>query len=172
MCARQEESDAALKADHYALGQVRARRATALLAVIAVLAIPATAGADGDPASDVLLSTDVYLPYFPPPSKALAGLDPRWDGLVERCLETEPSARPHSALELAHALEALAGLSPAMALAPRTQRQNAKSGFWSWLGVGAGLAIILGMAALRVADDHRSPVPHTAARAVKKAPRR
>jgi hypothetical protein len=38
--------------------------------------------------------------------------------------------------------------------------------------VGAGLAIILGVAALHVADDHRAPVTHSAARAVKKAPRR
>jgi hypothetical protein len=59
-----------------------------------------------------------------------------------------------------------------MELAPRTKRRAEKSGFWSWLGVGAGLAIILGVAALRVAEDHRAPVQHTAARAVKKVPRR
>jgi serine/threonine-protein kinase len=119
-----------------------------------------------------LLTGELPIGRFAPPSKALAGLDARWDTLVERCLEAEPSARPHSALELAHALETLAGLSPAMELAPRTKRRAEKSGFWSWLGVGAGLAIILGVAALRVAEDHRAPVQHTAARAVKKVPRR
>jgi serine/threonine-protein kinase len=119
-----------------------------------------------------LLTGELPIGRFAPPSKAVNGLDPRWDTLVERCLEAEPAARPHSALELAHALESLAGLSPAMALAPRTKRRSAKSGFWSWLGVGAGVAIILGMAALRVADDHRTPVPHASARAIKKAPRR
>lgn len=49
------------------------RRTTALVAALALLAVPAAAQADGDPASDVLLTEDVYLPYFPPPSKALAG---------------------------------------------------------------------------------------------------
>jgi serine/threonine-protein kinase len=119
-----------------------------------------------------LLTGELPVGRFPLPSKAIAGLDPRWDALVERCLEVNPASRPHSALELAHGLETLAGLSPAIALAPRTRRRAARSGFWSWLGVGAGLAIILGVAALRVADDHRAPVPHSAARAVKKAPRR
>lgn len=49
-----------------------ARRATALLCVAAALLAPAAARADGDPASDVLLFQDVYLPYFPPPSQAEA----------------------------------------------------------------------------------------------------
>ncbi len=119
-----------------------------------------------------LLTGELPVGRFPLPSKAIAGLDSRWDALVERCLEVNPASRPHSALELAHGLETLAGLSPAIALAPRTRRRAARSGFWSWLGVGAGLAIILGVAALHVADDHRAPVPHSAARAVKKAPRR
>jgi hypothetical protein len=48
---------------------VTARRATALLALAAALATPAAAHADGDPASDVLLTADVYAPYFPAPKK-------------------------------------------------------------------------------------------------------
>lgn len=48
------------------------RRATALLTAIAVLLAPAAARADGDPASDVLLIQDAYLPYFPAPVKPLA----------------------------------------------------------------------------------------------------
>ena len=48
-----------------------ARRATALLALTGALLAPAVAHADGDPASDVLLLRDVYVPYFPAPNKPL-----------------------------------------------------------------------------------------------------
>jgi hypothetical protein len=51
---------------------VTARRATALLSVVAALFAPAAARADGDPASDVLLIQDAYFPYFPAPDKPLA----------------------------------------------------------------------------------------------------
>jgi hypothetical protein len=51
---------------------VTARRVTALLCAAAALAAPAAARADGDPASDVLLFQDVYMPYFPAPSQAEA----------------------------------------------------------------------------------------------------
>lgn len=40
--------------------------------IAAALAAPAAALADGDPASDVLLLRDLYLPYAPPPAKAPA----------------------------------------------------------------------------------------------------
>ena len=49
---------------------MRPRQATALLAVAAALLTPSAARADGDPASDVLLFQDAYLPNFPPPSEA------------------------------------------------------------------------------------------------------
>jgi serine/threonine-protein kinase len=122
-----------------------------------------------------LLTGELPIGRFPPPSKAVPGLEARWDSVVERCLETEPAARPHSAIELAHALERLAGLNPAMELAPRTRRRAPKSGIWSWLGIGAGLAVILGVTALHIAQDHGTPThgPAPAARTVmKKAPRR
>jgi hypothetical protein len=48
---------------------VTARRATALVSLLAVLIVPVGARADGDPASDVLLFQDAYLPYFPAPDK-------------------------------------------------------------------------------------------------------
>ncbi len=48
-----------------------ARRATALLTIVAAMIAPAAARADGDPASDVLLLQDAYLPYFPAPAKPL-----------------------------------------------------------------------------------------------------
>jgi hypothetical protein len=41
-----------------------------LLCLLVALAAPSGALADGDPASDVLLLQDVYLPYIPAPSKA------------------------------------------------------------------------------------------------------
>jgi MYXO-CTERM domain-containing protein len=44
---------------------IRRSRFLALLAVAAVLVAPEAARADGDPASDVLLLQDVYLPYAP-----------------------------------------------------------------------------------------------------------
>jgi LPXTG-motif cell wall-anchored protein len=49
-----------------------ARRATALLTIVAALLAPAAARADGDPASDVLLLQAAYLPYFPAPAKPLS----------------------------------------------------------------------------------------------------
>jgi hypothetical protein len=53
----------------YDVGVRRARRITALAAGATLLLAPA-AFADGDPASDVLLSQPYYLPYQPPVSKA------------------------------------------------------------------------------------------------------
>jgi hypothetical protein len=41
------------------------RRALATAGLLAALVMPSTAQADGDPASDVLLLQDVYLPYQP-----------------------------------------------------------------------------------------------------------
>jgi len=77
-----------------------------------------------------------------------------WDALLDRCLEQDPSARPHSALELAHALDTLAGISPALELAPHTKRHSRRSRVWSWLGIGGGIAVVLAIAGLRVAHDH------------------
>src|SRR5256885_3475390 len=70
-----------------------------------------------------LLTGELPVGRFPPPSKVVSGLDTRWDALIERCLESNPAGRPHSALELAHALETLAGMTPPMDLAPRTKRK-------------------------------------------------
>jgi serine/threonine-protein kinase len=104
-----------------------------------------------------LLTGELPVGRFPPPSKVVAGLDPRWDALVERCLELEPSARPHSALELARGLETLAGVAAPLELAPRTQRTRrkvARSGIWSWLGIGSAIAVLIGVVSLHVAQDH------------------
>jgi hypothetical protein len=59
---------------------VSARRALAL-AVVALLAAAPTARADGDPASDVLLQADVFFPYAPATSPALAKA---LEGLLQR----------------------------------------------------------------------------------------
>ena len=59
--------------------------------------------------------------------RSVDGLDPRWDSLVERCVDLNPAGRPHSALELAHALESLAGRRRPLELAPRTRRKAARS---------------------------------------------
>lgn len=121
-----------------------------------------------------LLTGELPIGRFPPPSRAVPGLDKGWDAVVERCLEVEPSLRPHSALELAHALEALAGVNAPMELAPRTRRRAAKSGIWSWLGIGAAFAVVMGIAALRVSSDHSAQRPQleTHARTTKKPARR
>jgi hypothetical protein len=47
------------------------RRALATACLLASLALPAAASADGDPASDVLLLQDTYLPYTPQVPKPL-----------------------------------------------------------------------------------------------------
>ena len=46
-------------------------RRAALVALAVLALLPAGAGADGDPASDVLLAQDVYYPYAPKVSKQL-----------------------------------------------------------------------------------------------------
>jgi serine/threonine protein kinase len=121
-----------------------------------------------------LITGELPIGRFPQPSRAVPGLDKGFDAVIERCLEVDPAARPHSALELAHALEALAGLNNAMELAPRTRRKAAKSGIWSWLGLGAGLAVVMGVAALRVSADHsaRHPLVEAHARAAVHKPAR
>jgi hypothetical protein len=45
---------------------IRPARPAALLALAALALPPATARADGDPASDALVTGDVYFPYAPP----------------------------------------------------------------------------------------------------------
>jgi eukaryotic-like serine/threonine-protein kinase len=117
-----------------------------------------------------LLTGELPVGRFPPPSKVIAGLDPRWDALVERCLELEPAARPHSALELAHGLETLAGVASPLQLAPRTRRKAEKSGVWSWLGIGSAIAVLIGVVSLHVAQDHveRRPTVPAARIAAKK----
>jgi hypothetical protein len=34
---------------------------------------------------------------------------------------------------------------------------------WSWLGIGSGIAVVLAIAGLRVAQDHARPQPFAAA---------
>jgi hypothetical protein len=51
---------------------VTTRRLIAATALTALLAAPAPAAADGDPASDVLLQQDVFFPYDPPTSDGAA----------------------------------------------------------------------------------------------------
>lgn len=109
-----------------------------------------------------LLTGELPVGKFAAPSKLVQGLDARWDALIERCLEPDPGARPHSALELAHGLEALAGIARAMQLAPRTRKNARKSAVWSWLGIGTAVAVILGVAGLRVSQDHKAPKPSLA----------
>ena len=49
------------------------RRAAALLLAVTALALPGSAEANGDPASDVLLTQQVFLPFEAPISKSAAG---------------------------------------------------------------------------------------------------
>jgi serine/threonine-protein kinase len=119
-----------------------------------------------------LLTGELPVGKFAPPSRLVVGLDPRWDALVERCLEPDPDARPHSALELAHALEALSGMAKAMQLAPRTRKNTRKSAVWSWLGLTTALMLMLGVAGLRVSQDHKSPKPSLSRALAKRAAQR
>jgi Protein kinase domain len=101
-----------------------------------------------------LLTGELPVGRFQPVSRLVPGLDRAWDALLDRCLEQDPAARPHSALELAHALDGLAGIAPPLELAPRTKRRARRSRVWSWLGIGSGIAVVLAIAGLRVAHDH------------------
>ncbi len=117
-----------------------------------------------------LLTGELPLGKFAPPSKVVAGLDARWDAMIERCLESDPAARPHSALEVAGALETLAGIARPMQLAPRTRKNTRKAGVWSWLGIGTALAVMVGIAGLRVSQDHKSKPSLATIRALAKKP--
>jgi serine/threonine-protein kinase len=110
-----------------------------------------------------LLTGELPVGRFQPVSRLVPGLDRAWDALVDRCLEQDPAARPHSALELAHTLDGLAGISPPLELAPRTKRRARRSRVWSWLGIGSGIAVVLAIAGLRVAHDHARPQSFAAA---------
>ena len=60
----------------------------------------------------------------------------------------------------------------AMQLAPRTRKNTRKSGVWSWLGLTTAIAVVLGVAGLKVSQDHKSPRPSLArALANKPSPR-
>ena len=48
------------------------RRLTTALACAAALALAPAAHADGDPASDILFASDVYLPYSPKPGRHIS----------------------------------------------------------------------------------------------------
>jgi serine/threonine protein kinase len=110
-----------------------------------------------------LLTGELPVGRFQPVSRLVPGLDRAWDALIDRCLEQDPAARPHSALELAHALDTLAGVAPPLELAPRTRRRARRSRVWSWLGIGSGIAVVLAIAGLRVAHDHARLQPFAAA---------
>jgi hypothetical protein len=104
-----------------------------------------------------LLTGELPVGRFQPASRLVPGLEPAWDGLIERCLEQDPAARPHSALELAHALDAISGVSPPFDLAPKTRRRARRSRIWSWLGIGGAIGVVFAIAGLRVATDHARP---------------
>ena len=110
-----------------------------------------------------LLTGELPVGRFQPASRLVPGLEREWDAVVERCLEQDPAARPHSALEVAHALDTLGGIAPALELAPRTKRRAQRSRVWSWLGIASGIAVVLAIAGLRVANDHARPQAFAAA---------
>jgi len=115
-----------------------------------------------------LLTGELPVGKFALPSKLVPGLDGRWDPLVERCLESNPGARPHSALELAHALEALGGVARTLQVAPRTRKNTRKSKVWSWLKIGTAVAVLLGIG-VRMSAEYKPAKPAlTAARALGK----
>ena len=99
-----------------------------------------------------LLTGELPVGKFPSPSKLVAGLDTGWDDLVERCLAVDPAGRPESAVELAHALESLAGMPAPPRLS--SNKPQPSSRMLSWLGLGTALAVMLGVVSLRVAQDH------------------
>jgi hypothetical protein len=50
-------------------------RIVLVLALVAALSMPAAARADGDPASDVLVYKNIYLPYAAPARSAASALE-------------------------------------------------------------------------------------------------
>src|SRR3954447_5871826 len=55
------------------MSRMRSRLACSVPALVVAFALSAPAGrADGDPASDVLISQDVFFPYAPPTSNGVA----------------------------------------------------------------------------------------------------
>jgi serine/threonine protein kinase len=121
-----------------------------------------------------LLTGELPVGKFPSPSTLVAGLDPRWDALIERCLAPDPAERPESAADLAHALELLAGMEPRPKITPK--KVEPKSRMLSWLGFGTAVAVTLGVVSLRVAQDHglseKRPQPAAARAAPVKKPLR
>jgi serine/threonine-protein kinase len=110
-----------------------------------------------------VLTGELPLGRFKPPSAKVPGLDARVDAVVERLLETDPEARYARASELAAALEAMVsatsapGLSqgdvegrvvPAGARPATNLSRQVKAG---WRRVRAGLSVVGGLALLGLA---------------------
>ena len=55
-----------------------------------------------------------------------------------------------------------------MQLAPRTRKNTRRAGVWSWLGLGTAVAVMVGVAGLRVSQDHKSKPSLATVRAMAK----
>jgi hypothetical protein len=75
-----------------------------------------------------LLTGEVPLGTFDPPSKAKAGIDPRLDAIVARCLKPDPADRYSTVAELMADLEPLAPILSSQPPQPLTTVQRFKVG--------------------------------------------
>ncbi|HYH96279.1 serine/threonine-protein kinase [Hyalangium sp.] len=118
-----------------------------------------------------LLTGEVPLGTFDPPSQAKPGIDPRLDAIVARCLKPDPEERYPTVAELMADLEPLAPILTSQPPKPLTTVQRVKVELRRVVRVAAqGVAVLLVLAALAVltvawlrSGQKRSPVmPGTA----------
>ena len=114
---------------------------------LGLVAFQAITGVRAFDADSQLFSALRRLTELPPlPTRALPGLDPKWDRLLSRCLDRDPSRRFSSAGEFA---AALAGTEVPGPRPPRVggSRQLAAAGRWlrnrTWLALSIGASIVM-----------------------------
>ncbi len=121
------------------------------------------AGGAGDARSDIyalgvvarlLLTGRASAADMKPLAQLVPGIDPRWDGVVARCLDPDPNRRFADGHALELALDDLAGVDAVRERAP----------MWLWILPAPMLAIVAAAVfmALNAGDKHARPAPEPA----------
>ncbi len=130
---------------------------------LGLVAYQAITGIRAFDADSQLLSALRRLTEPPPlPTRALPGLDPKWDRLLARCLDRDPSRRFSSAAEFAAALAGIATPAPRQHHAGPLQLAAPARWFrnrpWLALSIGASIVVLAALGAFAIRRLQRKQV--------------